>query len=450
MKKSNKMIQGLILFFIIVIACKVKAQPTIKALSVGDTVPDLAFRNLINYKGKLSLGMLSDKLVIIDFWTTGCPSCVEAIPALEQLQQEFADRIQIIMVNPWEKKEAIIKRVNAMKILRPGIGLTTLPNAYGDTVWRNIFPHAGVPHHIWIYKNKVIASTFSRNATREHIAKILAGEKVNLSLKVDLQLSGYDVKKSSLVHKGHPTLKPMFYSVFFKGIHGIGRGASTQIDTMDGVFIRRFYNQPILDLYKIAFGVSPYEKNRIRIDVADSVSMEWPRNNNDVDSWFDENCFSYEIALPVGLKERLTKHMQTDLNRYFSEIKRIEGFMQKNEYPCWILQKGSGNLNQQLDKESKVEELDSNTVNYQNQPFSVVYYALRSRIENSQHKIMLVDETGLNVTTKLSVIIPQGTMDFGKLKYYLNKAGLTIKKGKRKVDVLTIRTIKHANKKAAF
>ena len=430
------------LIFIIVSTCEAQKQNSIKALSVGDTVPDFAFHNLTNYNRKLSMGMLSDKLVIIDFWTTGCPSCITAIPELEQLQREFSDKLQIIMVNPWEKKESIEKRVNAMKILRPGIGLTTLPNAYGDTVWKDIFPHAGTPHHIWIYKNKVIASTNSYNATREHVTKILDGENALLSQKTDLMLDGFNIKKNNLIQKGHPSLKPMFYSAFFRSNHGFGRGGSTQIDTLDELFIRRFYNEDILSLYKSAFGIRPYEKNRISIEVADSISLQWPKDYNDVDSWYKDNCFSYEIGLPLILKGQLQKYMQTDLNRYFSEIKKIEGLIESRQFSCWILKKGSGKLNLKVDGESKVEVIDSNSVNYQNQTISFIYDALRSAIENVQRNIKVVNETGIDPQAKLTVVLPRDKMNFHELKSSLNKVGLTIEKGIRKVDVLVIRPIK--------
>ncbi|MDR2272021.1 MAG: thioredoxin family protein [Sphingobacterium sp.] len=438
---NYKIIQGFILFIGLVLYSKVHAQPAIRALSIGDTVPDLAFQNLMNYDGQLSLGMLSDKLVIIDFWTTGCPSCISAIPELEQLQKEFSGKLQIIMVNPWEKKEAIEKRVSAMKILRPGIGLTTLPNAYGDTIWRTIFPHAGTPHHIWIYKNKMIASTNSYNATKEHIAKVLAGEKALLSQKTDLMLDGFNIKKNSLIKKAHPSLKPMFYSAFFRSNHGFGGGGSSQIDTINGLFISRFYNRPIIDLYKSAFGIRPYEKSRVSIEVADSLSLYFPNDYNDIDSWYVDNCFSYEIGVPIASKNLLQKYMQTDLNRYFSEIKKIEGIVESRQFPCWILKKGKGELNRQPDQESKLEEIDPNTVNYQNQTVASIYNALRSGIENVQHEIKIVNETDLDPQLKLSVIMPVDKMDFQKLKKSLNAAGLTIEKGNRKVDVLVIRTI---------
>lgn len=439
---SFNIIQGLLLLMSIVTTCMAQQQPVIRALSIGDTVPDLAFQNLMNYDGKLSLGKLSDKLVIIDFWTTGCPSCIEAIPELERLQKEFSGKIQIIMVNPWEKKEAIKKRVSAMNILRPGIGLTTLPNAYGDTVWRTVFPHASTPHHIWIYKNKVIASTSSGNATREHITRILAGEKVTLSQKVDLLMDGFDIKKNSLIKKAHPSLKPMFYSSFFRGNYGFGGGQRLQIDTTDGLLIKRIYNQPIIEMYKIAFGIPYNEKRRIHIDTPDSLLLYLPKNQNDMDNWYNNNCFSYEIGLPLQAKDHLLQYMQADLNRFFSQNKHIEGVIESKLFPCWILKKGKGKLNQQAVLESKVIEVDSNMVFFQGCSLSAIYKSIRSGVENYSNDIKIIDETGIDPKTILSLSMPLDKKNFQKLQEGLNAAGLTLEKGKRNVDILVIRSAK--------
>jgi peroxiredoxin len=56
----------------------------------GDRAPD--FR-LLSLEGKtVSLSSFRGRVVMVHFWATWCPPCVEEIPTLERLNRTFADR----------------------------------------------------------------------------------------------------------------------------------------------------------------------------------------------------------------------------------------------------------------------------------------------------------------------------------------------------------------------
>lgn len=42
--------------------------------------------------GEMRLADLRGKTVVLDFWATWCPPCVESIPALDRVSQEFSER----------------------------------------------------------------------------------------------------------------------------------------------------------------------------------------------------------------------------------------------------------------------------------------------------------------------------------------------------------------------
>jgi peroxiredoxin len=71
-------------------------QPAeIPTLSAGVAAPDF---NLIDATGKsVSLGQYRGKVVLIDFWQTWCPPCVEEIPYLKSLQEKYKSQGLVVL-----------------------------------------------------------------------------------------------------------------------------------------------------------------------------------------------------------------------------------------------------------------------------------------------------------------------------------------------------------------
>ncbi len=71
-------------------------QPTeLPALTVGMIAPDF---NLPDGSGKtISLNQYRGKVVLIDFWQTWCPPCVEEVPYLKSLQDKYGGRGLVIL-----------------------------------------------------------------------------------------------------------------------------------------------------------------------------------------------------------------------------------------------------------------------------------------------------------------------------------------------------------------
>ena len=80
-----------------------KADTFYQSLKVGDKVPDITFTNLINFHDKTArLSDFKGKLLILDFWNSKCSPCIASWPKLLELQKEYHEEIQIVLVNPLE------------------------------------------------------------------------------------------------------------------------------------------------------------------------------------------------------------------------------------------------------------------------------------------------------------------------------------------------------------
>jgi thiol-disulfide isomerase/thioredoxin len=82
-------------------------------LKIGEQVPDITINNLINYNGKdgnpattAKISHFKGKLLIINFWSTSCGTCITALPKVESLQKEYKDQVYFLSVS-YEKAQRV-------------------------------------------------------------------------------------------------------------------------------------------------------------------------------------------------------------------------------------------------------------------------------------------------------------------------------------------------------
>ena len=71
--------------------------PTTNIESLGWTLFDRKTEKLSDYRGKV---------VVLDFWATYCPPCLEEIPHLNQLKNKYGDNLQIIGLHVGGEEDA--------------------------------------------------------------------------------------------------------------------------------------------------------------------------------------------------------------------------------------------------------------------------------------------------------------------------------------------------------
>lgn len=78
--------------------------------------PPLSFNKILNYSGPAaSFNEIKKDITIIDFFGTWCVPCIKALPHLKEMQQQFADRVRILLVSI-EEEEKLKKFI----VSRPG------------------------------------------------------------------------------------------------------------------------------------------------------------------------------------------------------------------------------------------------------------------------------------------------------------------------------------------
>ncbi len=103
--KVLAMLMGLIMTLSLV-GCSGKSGTSAAGeVKVGDEAPEF-YANLTNGKSFV-LSENKGKVVLINFWATWCGPCVEELPAIEKLQKEYGDKIEIVAVNYGEDKKTV-------------------------------------------------------------------------------------------------------------------------------------------------------------------------------------------------------------------------------------------------------------------------------------------------------------------------------------------------------
>lgn len=392
-----------------------QSQPVPRSLTIGDTVPGIIFSNTLQYKyPSMHLSDFRGKLVILDFWSSWCHSCIALFPHLDSLQREFSDQIQIILVNTKSKatgddKDKISKILNRVK--NKTSSPLDLPVVFDAPELDTYFPCKIIPHEVWISPHgKVIAITPGDEVNRKNIRAMLTGSKIMLPLKKDN--IDFDKKIGLFINgNGGNGEQLLFRSILSGNVEGIGGGKG--LLTKEGKTIGRYnYNATLPDLIKNAYSdVITTHNNRLIIQLNDPNSL-----------------YCYELSVPPTDETAIQTFMQQDLKRYFN----ISVQKQCRATKCLVLaidpskklQQQNGNPRSAMVKETSGKHM------YNYEPSLIVNQL------NRYSPIPIIDET--NTRIKISVDLPSHVADIEGLKKAFQKSGLVLTEQTRVIEMILI------------
>lgn len=311
------------IFLIAGMMASAHAVAQLSPLHVGDTCPDFTIKNLINYPGaSIKLSDLRGRVVLIDFWSTWCSSCIALLPEMERLQKKYGDSIFILPVTG-EKRSTISKFWRKNRLLA---GLS-LPTVVEDTLLNAYFPHSGVPHEVWIDAAGVVRGiTSAQYVNDRNIQALFDNQIVNWPVKRDIDDSfDYGQQLLSPVYNDVQT-GMIYYSTVMPYLRANIRSKYGFTKNENSV---RLYivNYSILQLYNrtLKFTGIYGRPNRIILHTHDSVKYIYDPHKSYYESWHYKNAFCYEAVLPSWVEEKKAlDYMRKDLDKFFNLNSRIE------------------------------------------------------------------------------------------------------------------------------
>lgn len=398
-----------------------KPNPAIKPLNVGDQLPeaiwDMSFQVVNHKEGKktISLKEHKGKLIIIDFWTTSCSVCINAMPNLHQLEKQFSDNM-ISIGATHENREKITSFISANKTLK---ALKTY-SIVQDTLLKKFFPHRLVPHYVWIGHHGLIeAITSADQITAENVTQVINEVPKTIETKMDL-----NVDRPLFMDERLSADQIQHYSILVKGLqHGLGSGMTRNPigNTTSRIC---FSNSPILTMYVIAAG-HLFKKNgqdfhpSKRLIIASSYPDRLTYSPPAIDkkNWSEHNLYTYDLVIPFKDSENLYQYLLEGLNRYSDFIGQIE----KRRTKCLVLIKKNKN---------KTIVSSSAKSSY---PLQIYANVLDSK---EFIPIPILNETGINDEVRL---LKSESENMKTLLDELHALNLDLKEVYREIDFLVIR-----------
>lgn len=139
---------------------------------IGERVPDLPLKNMINYKDSAAtLSSFGDKLIILDFWHTRCGTCIALFPLEDSLQKRFSKQLQFILVTA-ENKNVTGSFLDNWN--RKHHDSLTIPVIAEDILLNKMFRHRYNPHYVWIASDgRLLAQTGEEFVNESIISQVI-------------------------------------------------------------------------------------------------------------------------------------------------------------------------------------------------------------------------------------------------------------------------------------
>ncbi|WP_118975742.1 TlpA family protein disulfide reductase [Taibaiella koreensis] len=410
----------------------------VKAIRQDEAIGNFGIGHFLNQpEKKMQSAQLKGKVLLFDFFSIWCTSCIAAMPRMDSLQKEFGNKIQIILVTRNTDKE-VNKLFDRIKLRIPNLAVITQ-----DTLLNKLFPHYGEPHHVWIDQQGIYRlATFEYNATRQNVQDFLDRKSMKMSHKKD------NIYKDAPLIEQAGTFSNLVdsYSILMRGLfeYTFDSPIIVEKDSVSG-FPRAFkaVNANPLNLLQSAYNTEVYGydypifgskvNKRLIIEVNDRIALSEPRNTRQLDDWKRKNLWSYEVKVRPDSSGHLYRKMRSDLEA----VLPYKGVIESRRTKCYVLIKTADSLERKgasLSSESKVlmQKGTFTLVNSSLLPF-VSKLNQSDRLANP-----VIDQSGVTGPVDLQIKI-HSLSDIEMLREELKRYGLAITEKELMIKQLVIR-----------
>lgn len=296
-----------------------------KTLQIGDKFE--VHQKVKTITGETNFTSLKPDLIILDFFMTNCTACIEAFPKNNNLQAAFGNAIRILPISP--ERRTVVSNFFKKNAYTKNNKLDVV---VGDNTFKNLFPHRGYPHVVWIYKGKVMAITAGDMVNKKSIEEILAGKGTKeWPIKNDFE-------ELQFVDGNADLTSPL--SPYKNGVP-----STYHRDTIGDKIRYRMANVSLLPALYYAYSsvrkLPLMKKERVKlIGLEEADFLDYHAQSKS--QWLKDHGFCYESFWPIAwTEEERTDALVVDL----SNRMRLNVSFQLDDSKVWLVTKKSSNSN---------------------------------------------------------------------------------------------------------
>ncbi|HWK56522.1 MAG TPA: hypothetical protein VNQ80_04250 [Parapedobacter sp.] len=442
------------------------AVADIKPLQIGDTIPEALWElplQVVNHPDGKNIITLNDyrgaRLLILEFWGSMCPPCIEAIDKINRWQSDFGDDFAALPVltrsKNFEQSLSLIKNRE-----------WSLPSVVNDTLLDRVALSRYLPDwgDVWILDGRLLAVPKFGYLTKETITALLENRRVNFVNKRNVQA----------INPYQPIALPTIWEDTAAVVKSQSRiiGYLPDQDKVFPTYEQRndstflyMWNWPITNLLYEAYkpDIHPYLNIRQGIDweVPESFleKINWkvqPEYSADYitrrEQWRADNYYGYQLIYPGLLTDKEARRiMQHDLNAFLSsrfdiraEIKE-QGFQKYAVLePIQNTEQAKNNLVARTD--SIYTDHDEKNLAFYGYGFSTLVHNISTAIRDNPNLNLTIrevaDSTGIEGNFKSTFSLPRRLRErnrpLAEIQSVLRQYGLKLDIESRELPILVV------------
>jgi len=425
-------------------------QNEIKYPEIGKPIPDFKLDNVTHYsKNEVTNKDFKGKWLFLDFWFTGCTSCIRSFPKINELQKEFKGRAQFLLVG-YNKESYVTNIEEVYEKLRIKQRLE-MASAY-DSILAKQWGVRSMPHIVIADPDGIVRFiTDGRDMTKEKVAMLLNQEPVEFASKVEevhpkfegvlVDSDGKQIQRENVI--GHSIITKWNGEETSGGIQieeyvsypesELRKGYKFVGVSLEWLYTSAYFGKPtgLLNFWGDPSYGNVFPNPILKI--ADTVSF---RSNNN-----QKALYNYLLVLPpvhVTLENVMT-YMQQDLERAFG----YKAVIEERQMPIWKLVAKPGTeekiktkggpeyYDAKHGKKSTVAGFTVRNVPMENYMMYLCFYL------DERYRHPFINETGIE--SNIDLTIEADLTDINDLKKAIQKVGLDLVQDTKKMKVLVIK-----------